>query len=269
MLTQVTYYLNNLVPSIHHPAEPREGMGKLRQCIFCQKSDVTFYHDEHIISESLGGGIISNGRVCDDCNNYFGTQIEQRVLDHEFGLTRAMLSLPTKKKKPTKIQEKHYNIQTMPAQNGQRRIGISIEPQNLQSDLWVVEHKGMNKFSVNRRIPHYDPSLTSAFLSKMLLETYWLLVDNGFSSDVLALSLPHATNARFHRPRRFIPYTVIPVTYFGLALTFTSTILPNGQWLFVAQVLNRIYYMALEEAGNTELAQKWSNQKEGFVFVSG
>lgn len=158
----------------------------------------------------------------------------------------------------------------MPAHNGQRTIRISVVPQNPQSDLWVVQHNGMNKFSVNRRIPHYDPSLTSAFLSKMLVETYWLIVDNGFDPAMLpALSLPHTSNARYHRPKGFIPYTVIPVIDFGLELTFTRNILGNHRWIFVAHILSRIYYMGVDNEGTKELAQKWSNHNAGVLFVSG
>ncbi|POB10109.1 HNH endonuclease [Sulfobacillus sp. hq2] len=124
----------------------------MQECVFCRRSNVAFQRDEHIIPESTGGPLISKGRVCDHCNNYFGTQIEARVLDHEFGLTRALLSVPNKKKKPAKIQGKGYDIQTTLSHNGQRTIRISVTPQDPQSDLWVVEHNGMNKFSVSRRI---------------------------------------------------------------------------------------------------------------------
>lgn len=72
-------------------------------CILCKSTDGAYTTKEHVIPESLGGGdgsLLPMGLVCDRCQNYFGTKIEQSVLgDAPFHLIRTMLSLPTKKRR--------------------------------------------------------------------------------------------------------------------------------------------------------------------------
>jgi HNH endonuclease len=74
------------------------------KCIFCLSSNETkFNTKEHIIPESLGGGewcILPKGLFCDDCQNKFGSTIEQQALATQpLILFRILFGIPTKKKK--------------------------------------------------------------------------------------------------------------------------------------------------------------------------
>ncbi|MBI3258755.1 MAG: hypothetical protein HYZ54_04665 [Ignavibacteriae bacterium] len=74
------------------------------KCIFCLATNSTkFNTKEHILPESLGGGdwaILPEGLYCDNCQNIFGSSIEQQALaDHPFINLRTLLGIPTKKNK--------------------------------------------------------------------------------------------------------------------------------------------------------------------------
>ncbi len=73
------------------------------QCIFCKSTIGPFNTREHILPESLGGAdwaILPEGLFCDQCQNRFGSSIEQQALaDYPFSLFRVLLGIPTKKGK--------------------------------------------------------------------------------------------------------------------------------------------------------------------------
>ena len=73
------------------------------KCIFCKSVVGPFSTREHILPESLGGGdwaILPDGLLCDQCQNHFGSSIEQQALgDYPFTHLRVLLSIPTKKGK--------------------------------------------------------------------------------------------------------------------------------------------------------------------------
>lgn len=73
------------------------------QCIFCKSTNQAFNTREHILPESLGGGewaVLPDGLFFDDCQNKFGSTIEQQALaDYPFSLLRVFLGIPTKKGK--------------------------------------------------------------------------------------------------------------------------------------------------------------------------
>jgi hypothetical protein len=75
-------------------------MGK---CIFCKSETGKFTTCEHILPESLGGGdwaILPGGLLCNECQNRFGSSIEQQALaDYPFSFFRVFLGIPTKKGK--------------------------------------------------------------------------------------------------------------------------------------------------------------------------
>lgn len=52
------------------------------QCVFCEKESSNSRSVEHIIPESLGNKkhILERGIVCDKCNNYFASKIEEPIL---------------------------------------------------------------------------------------------------------------------------------------------------------------------------------------------
>lgn len=73
----------------------------MQRCIFCLKSGDILHTIEHIIPESLGNtdDILEYG-VCDQCQNYFGRELERYVLQKiPFGFWRTIAGTHTKKGK--------------------------------------------------------------------------------------------------------------------------------------------------------------------------
>jgi hypothetical protein len=69
-------------------------------CLFCGTIQGPFTHVEHPIPESMGNDetILPKGFVCDDCNQYFGSKIEQQIMANPpFNLERVIASIKTKK----------------------------------------------------------------------------------------------------------------------------------------------------------------------------
>lgn len=60
-----------------------------KRCIFCKKDSGSSRSVEHILPESLGNKehTLPAGVVCDPCNNYFASSVEQPVLESEHFLT--------------------------------------------------------------------------------------------------------------------------------------------------------------------------------------
>ena len=75
----------------------------MSRCIFCTSSSAQFTTREHILPESLGGAdwaVLPDGLFCNECQNKFGSEIEQQALgDYPFSFLRVFLGIPTKKRK--------------------------------------------------------------------------------------------------------------------------------------------------------------------------
>jgi hypothetical protein len=70
------------------------------RCIFCKKDSSTSRSVEHILPESLGNEehILPPGIVCDRCNNYFASSVEQAVLESGyFATSRFYGKIPNKR----------------------------------------------------------------------------------------------------------------------------------------------------------------------------
>lgn len=73
-----------------------------KRCIFCKKDSAGSRSIEHILPESLGNKehTLPPGVVCDACNNYFASGIEQPVLESGHFITARFNALiPNKRKK--------------------------------------------------------------------------------------------------------------------------------------------------------------------------
>lgn len=72
------------------------------RCIFCKRDSTASRSIEHILPESLGNEdhILPPGFVCDGCNNYFASSVEQPVLESErFRIGRLSALIPNKRKR--------------------------------------------------------------------------------------------------------------------------------------------------------------------------
>lgn len=78
-------------------------MGKTTgKCLFCLSNNASFSRKEHVIPESLGNDdlILQEGFVCDSCNQYFGSKVENEVLNNPpFNIERVAADIKTKKGK--------------------------------------------------------------------------------------------------------------------------------------------------------------------------
>jgi hypothetical protein len=82
-------------------------------CLFCRSTAGPFNRIEHPIPESLGNDdlTLAKGFVCDPCNQYFGSKIEQRVLAAPpFNIERTAQAIPTKKGKLASYHEKDLSL---------------------------------------------------------------------------------------------------------------------------------------------------------------
>lgn len=135
-------------------------------CILCKSSDGAYTTKEHVIPESLGGGdevLLPMGLVCDQCQNYFGTKIEQSVLgDAPFHLIRTLLSLPTKKGRAPWFAD--------PLEGRLEATGLPnqmfYDPPEQMREATDEGAKTQMRFSVRPR----NPRLVCRFLLKMGIE---------------------------------------------------------------------------------------------------
>lgn len=140
------------------------------RCIFCKASSTSSVSVEHIIPESLGNqsNILPPGVVCDKCNNFFASKIEQPVLaSGAFTSLRYWEAIPNKRKR----------FPTLDATVGDRRPAVLERDQLsrphltvptdvfddiLQSSTYTLE------ITTNSEFP--PPHLMSRFLAKCGLE---------------------------------------------------------------------------------------------------
>ena len=77
------------------------------KCLFCFRTDVSFNKIEHPIPESLGNDdwVLPKGFVCDVCNQYFGSKVENIVISEPpFILERLGYVVKSKKGKLPKYE---------------------------------------------------------------------------------------------------------------------------------------------------------------------
>lgn len=113
-------------------------------CIFCGSLG-PFNTIEHIIPESLGNTedcLVKEG-LCDNCQKYFGQNVEKYVLEKTaFGLYRTLYNIPTKKRnKPffdISIPEKQSG--KIPSAHSESDYGIILHPNdNFEKNLLELE----------------------------------------------------------------------------------------------------------------------------------
>lgn len=164
------------------------------KCIFCLKSNVAFSTKEHIVPESLGNDEdILEGYVCDKCQNYFGTEIENFILSKSpISFWRTLYGTKNKKgKRPIFDQSQQLNEKGKLANYHLiTDNGISIMPGNFNDELifeadihasFLLENMLMNdKTSVRMALTPKILVYLGRFLEKIALE-YWC---KNFGNDV-------------------------------------------------------------------------------------
>jgi len=156
------------------------------KCIFCKSETGPFTTREHILPESLGGGdwvILPYGLFCDQCQNSFGSSVEQQALDnYPFSFFRVFLGIPTKKRKPPWLKSWEGTIKAS-LQPG----AVGYEPTKPFMKAMEAGEKTQIRILAHPTNPH----MVCRFLLKMGIE-------------VLAADDPHAVlNEKFDKARNF------------------------------------------------------------------
>jgi hypothetical protein len=146
------------------------------RCIFCKANSSSATSVEHIVPRSLGRNeyVLQPGVVCDACNNYFASKVEERGLSSAFFRDlRFRNVIPSKKGR------------VPPAIGFFPRAGVAIELRKDSSGWSVSAHKEKDNavFATalqsgengSFRLPAIerndaDPRLMARFLGKMALE---------------------------------------------------------------------------------------------------
>lgn len=140
------------------------------RCIFCKKSSLLSVAIEHIVPESLGNTKLTlpKGVVCDKCNNYFATHLEQPILkSNEFLYLRFNQELKNKRRKvpvaPIIFGDKIVNA---------HRHGTLDFSFNSEDFSKIEEYldAGGTKMMIPISGASPDDTLTSRWLAKMGLE---------------------------------------------------------------------------------------------------
>jgi len=85
------------------------------KCLFCGTTQGIFGNVEHPIPESMGNDetILPRGFVCDLCNQYFGSKIEQPIMAHPpFNMERVAASIKTKNHGYTTYRDQSLLLQS-------------------------------------------------------------------------------------------------------------------------------------------------------------
>lgn len=135
---------------IAHDGHKRVYIGEtrkeLRVCRYChrtQASGSTFKKIGHTISEGLGNKNIITNDECDECNEYFGINIEPALI-HYIDPLRVIFGVQGKEHKITKIKGDNFEIEATPAE-GTKTFNIKIfeEPKgdaNLHELILSLKH---------------------------------------------------------------------------------------------------------------------------------
>ena len=144
------------------------------KCVFCKSDSRKSLSIEHIIPESLGNKqhILPKGVVCDACNNYFATQIENKVLS-----TVYFKSLRHRNEIPNKKNRIPNNIGYIVHPNGGvvniRKInnhGIEIIPPNIRILNLIASKTVRSIYIPIVEEPEEHSYLISRFIGKIAFE---------------------------------------------------------------------------------------------------
>jgi hypothetical protein len=109
-----------------------------QRCLFCKSDSRASTSVEHILPESLGNTehILPSGVVCDRCNNYFASSLEQPVLESgQFLMARFDACVPNKRRHLPMVQAFVLpKYQALAQRDRSGDFHIFVEP-NAETDL--------------------------------------------------------------------------------------------------------------------------------------
>jgi hypothetical protein len=135
------------------------------ECLFCGNRGGHFSHDEHPIPESLGNDdiVLDRGFVCDQCNQYFGSKVEAKVLGNPpFSLERMAFAVPSKKGKLVAYHGDGFSLYSTGSSNRLAIVGYGdLSKANMMLDNGMVVVAGPDSSQVD---------LLARFMLKMGVE---------------------------------------------------------------------------------------------------
>ena len=151
-------------------------------CIFCKRDSTASHSVEHIIPESLANEehILPPGVVCDACNNYFASSIEQVVLESgAFKTARFQMLIPNKRKRMPTVEGMLLPLQPgMTLQQARRFHSADVSRDTdgnymlFPSDAAVeaVANGHITRIIIPSAGPKPDSTLFARFLGKIAVE---------------------------------------------------------------------------------------------------
>ncbi|MFA6493047.1 MAG: HNH endonuclease [Patescibacteria group bacterium] len=132
-------------------------MAQTNSCLWCDSDTTNSVGQEHIIPESIGGVMkLPKGIVCDECNNYFGNELDMHL---RTGHPLMMLA-----------------YQRDPQIKGKRKGGKGVKSRREKSKEYLVNEQGMvcaktgdNGYTLNSAIPLTYSDLFVRSLHKCLI----------------------------------------------------------------------------------------------------
>jgi hypothetical protein len=152
------------------------------RCTFCKRYSVNSKAVEHVIPESLGNveHVLQRGVVCDGCNNYFASKIEEPLLaDPYFRYQRSVAEIPSKKGRPARVSGVHpasrTEIEMVRNLDGSGvSIGAAFEKDEKRWIDWVQNSNGGRIYILIPALP--EGEVISRFLGKTAIECLALAV---------------------------------------------------------------------------------------------
>ena len=188
-------------------------------CIFCKIDTTNSKSIEHIIPESLGNkkNFLPKGIVCDKCNNYFATKLENPLLSSGFfKLLRSQNWIESKKGK-IPIEDMWLNTDNFSIEINVKlhRLINGIQVLNIPEQFVPIIMEGTSKIGLQHyinNIPQFHNRLLSRFLGKIAIEALAQLLleqkaDLSLLNDDIRLS-PLRNFVRFNDSNREWPYHV-------------------------------------------------------------
>lgn len=126
------------------------------RCIFCKRNSTGSRSVEHILPQSLGNEehVLPPGVVCDACNNYFATSIEQVVLESGEFKTARFNMIPNKRKR-------------VPILAGMLLPGIA-RLQSVQFHRAEVSRNTVGSFNCSRRMLR-SPAIADGRINRVII----------------------------------------------------------------------------------------------------
>lgn len=250
------------------------------RCIFCKEYSLGSVSVEHIVPESLGNqsNVLPPGIVCDSCNNYFASKIEQPVLESKrFQFKRGMQAIPNKRGRfpqvpgmaPPDIRVAMYREK----RTGNPHIEIDTDGDDSAVERFfksIESGRGVLYFPTDGTPP--SESVFSRFLAKMAMEAIAQRLAKTEGGLIYIITEVQFDPIRDHARRGkqkdwpFHERRIYPEDQFhsdGQILhEYDFLVTDEGEWYFVIAILGVEYSINL---GGPEIEgyEKWLVEHDG------